>query len=1721
MPIQTNLNVSPYFDDTTPVKDFYRVLFKPGVAVQARELNSLQALLQQQVERFGDNIFKAGTIIDGCHMSFNTIPFVKIRDNEGNGAPVRTISAFNGYYLKNSSNLQAIVVTSVAGFESRNPNLNTLYVRYLNSGTSGVDTAFAADQTLTVFDPTNPVFAVTANNGSTGFNKADTIVFVSALAVQNSSGGSTLTGFNVGDTITNGTYANSVIVSMTASYDPTYNDPINIVRVKPLTADLALQQANTQKWTFSAGDTIVSPSLATANVYSIIGTGAAATIVTGAVGQITEVAITSGGAGYYTSPYVTVASTTAAVGQINTANLQPQNYMTTLVVANNNLSPATGLGYSMSVDDGVIYQKGHFARVGKQLVVVSNYDSKPDQVVVGFTTTESIINSNIDLTLLDNAANTYNYAAPGADRLKLTPQLTVMTKNDSLNNVDFLPIAEFSAGQPYIQNQQTQYNVIGDYIAKRMFAEAGNFVKDQFLLSSKSANLATETTQTNVTIDPGLAYINGYEVQTFYNYTTAINKGTDTLIAGTPSSNPAASVTLNYGNYIIVNQVGGQFNFAPGGYVRLYNAAQNFVTTKFDTTITSGTPTGTQIGTARIRNFQWDSGIAGTASAKYRLYLFDINMSAGQSFRNARSVYFDGVNDGIADIVLTTDNTTGASIAQLVTTAPSRLVFYAGKDALKNANNIQYQYRTSVNNATINTLGYSDITLSSPDSFPTTINGGDRSAIVVVPTTSAKTANIAGNATLSTTTIAVNGVGTNFTTALAVGDYIIVANATASAVQQVASINSATSLTLVANSANAVTSGNIAIYFPKNVPIDFVTRSGRTASVSTDGLTLTLGLGTAVNTNISAAVTFNVNTSISTAPYAVAKTTARSNFIRLQMSNNASGVNGPWCLGLPDVFRLRGVYLGANSTFAPTDSGVTDVTNQFVVDINQKDSFYGLSYLQLKSNHSITLSSGNFLLVKVDAFKTGTEGVKTISSYISNPQLTDSANLTALTSGSNIHTLEIPELWDRQGNYYDLRDCFDFRPVAVNTVNYVTTSASAPINPTEASIGSKFSTSDKKFPVPGSVMTSTIEYYQGRADRIYMDTDNQFKVANGTPGATERVTTVGGTTSLQYKAPPAPQNALTISTLNIPPYPSLAVALSSDLVEIADTKVTSSGQSSLRLSKYQITPTMSHSDVDHAQPRGYTMADISKLERRIQNLEYYTSLSLAEADVNSRLIPNGSGNDRFKFGFIVDSFTDTAYADQTTTCTINNGRLQAKTLKLTVEHKPDIGQVESLPFNSLPVITQTRATNGPLITQVTEVVQTIHDEYIPAKSNAVDATGALYEDNEMYMSSTSGQVTLYLNMLNLIGSVEVYYGDSPGFSIVGKTPKYTTTNMQDMTASDNGILSPYLTYFNYFNGLSLYNYQVNNPLTKPSTATFTNNGGSKWVANRGLIGKLSWTHNPSDGRYVKVRITKNSIANWWWGLDGYLYYYTNYYYYKQYPGVYAYPLFQMVAVYPTDTTELFSVNQTAQLSQFNYTGSLLTLDPPSFTMNTFAPLYVPFYGWSYWYWYGGMWYAPQYGNYADSQIFNIVFAGLKPSTTHTFTFDGVDKSAQCRPLPTDVTGPITYNIGDPLKTDKNGLLSFAFYYDAGINEATSDLTAANRLLNLAVGTKTFTIQSSDSSSKGQGTISIKSYVSDAINTSSTTSATGTTTTATTPKTTAAIGGGGSGGRINGGGNQNV
>jgi hypothetical protein len=54
--LTTDFNVSPYYDDFDESKNFHRVLYRPGLAVQARELTQMQTILQNQIDRFGEHV---------------------------------------------------------------------------------------------------------------------------------------------------------------------------------------------------------------------------------------------------------------------------------------------------------------------------------------------------------------------------------------------------------------------------------------------------------------------------------------------------------------------------------------------------------------------------------------------------------------------------------------------------------------------------------------------------------------------------------------------------------------------------------------------------------------------------------------------------------------------------------------------------------------------------------------------------------------------------------------------------------------------------------------------------------------------------------------------------------------------------------------------------------------------------------------------------------------------------------------------------------------------------------------------------------------------------------------------------------------------------------------------------------------------------------------------------------------------------------------------------------------------------------------------------------------------------------------------------------------------------------------------------------------------------------------------------------------------------------
>ena len=131
---------TPYYDDYDESKGFYRILFRPGYSVQARELTQLQTAIQAQIDRLGQYAFKDGDRVIGGQLNteFN-IDYIKLEEafTEA-GTPYTTsnyLAEFAGTVIRgedNGGNRVEAEVLDVTGIVGADPN--TLYIKYTSKG---------------------------------------------------------------------------------------------------------------------------------------------------------------------------------------------------------------------------------------------------------------------------------------------------------------------------------------------------------------------------------------------------------------------------------------------------------------------------------------------------------------------------------------------------------------------------------------------------------------------------------------------------------------------------------------------------------------------------------------------------------------------------------------------------------------------------------------------------------------------------------------------------------------------------------------------------------------------------------------------------------------------------------------------------------------------------------------------------------------------------------------------------------------------------------------------------------------------------------------------------------------------------------------------------------------------------------------------------------------------------------------------------------------------------------------------------------------------------------------------------------------------------------------------------------------------------------------------------------------------------------------------------
>ena len=131
---KTDLNISPYYDDFDSEKNFYKVLFKPGYPIQARELTTLQSILQDQVKSFGSHIFKEGSVVIPGNIAYDG-NFNSVKLNATNfGVNISLyIDKFIGKKVSGQISGTTAIIQYIAFPDDSNVEDLTIYVKYLDS----------------------------------------------------------------------------------------------------------------------------------------------------------------------------------------------------------------------------------------------------------------------------------------------------------------------------------------------------------------------------------------------------------------------------------------------------------------------------------------------------------------------------------------------------------------------------------------------------------------------------------------------------------------------------------------------------------------------------------------------------------------------------------------------------------------------------------------------------------------------------------------------------------------------------------------------------------------------------------------------------------------------------------------------------------------------------------------------------------------------------------------------------------------------------------------------------------------------------------------------------------------------------------------------------------------------------------------------------------------------------------------------------------------------------------------------------------------------------------------------------------------------------------------------------------------------------------------------------------------------------------------------------
>lgn len=940
---------------------------------------------------------------------------------------------------------------------------------------------------------------------------------------------------------------------------------------------------------------------------------------------------------------------------------------------------AVGRSYVASIQEGVYYFKGQFVKVTPQFLVLELFHriglnntqiNISPSYKIGIEFEELVIDEIDDVSLLDPAQGSFNYQAPGATRYKVNTLLSKRTL-DSADQSSFFEVIRIVNGLKTKEIDYPIYSEIEKTLARRTFEESGNYTVDPFVLSMEEDYIDTannnylDPNYFTATLDPGKAYVGGYEFQTIAPTKLGIARGRLT------SNVSDYDLPTNYSSFIVGKNAFGSLSISDFPVLDIHCTDHANVSFASTTEYNSS-----RIGTLRANMIKYNTSDISDygPSHTYMINVFDIDStsitgtvpSSGSNTRyvvlpssfkqlpenSYQDLYFsikDGVGVSVPPIRI--ESSDGANKAIYLSSAlpfiPSSNAFSIDSDFKTTESVVQRSgtsklFAADIDDESKDTNGFSYIkepnrqnlifdvpfealkanSITNFDFFARKVYSNrisNAGGIITLSTTGTDTFAFAGTpGALSDNTILNNiicfvrydsssngtsGISPNTVLSLANNLFSVTAlnDSTLEVSLGTAGVRADFVVTTKVNNAEDGTNG--AIRTKQLYPLTDDKHEGIAYTV--DPVTGLTSGDTGTVTPISGGYVFP-DLGVT---YFDNETSGDAGTVRKLKTPGVSV-----SLQVPDVYEIVKIIDSKTTTGNVTTAMLTDtfydITDRYELDNGQRRTHYDHASIKLKRGFSSPTGGSIYVIYKYLRHSSAPSpqniGLFTVDSY---------------GGSSNITYDNISRFLDKEGGrLLSGRSSFDFRP-------------------TRAIAGN--SLSGAVCPDPDLTAEVSFQHYLSRIDRIIVKPSREMVVLEGQ-------------SAINPSPPPVDLQDMLLYTLYVPPY----------------------------------TESVKEVKADFQNNRRFTMKDIGNFENRIKGLEYYVALNSLEKNANDTKILDNNGLERAKYGILVDNFTTTSvqatYTDVSfdNRCLIENGELKPaslmRTFKLTWSESSSTGSYRVL-----------------------------------------------------------------------------------------------------------------------------------------------------------------------------------------------------------------------------------------------------------------------------------------------------------------------------------------------------------------------------------------------------------------------------------------------------------